>query len=140
VNDGTQGNAMTEIALAMAMGFFSVMVLTMMSMGVGLGEKRTVESVLLAPPARADSAAADSVGKDDLLIIYDKGRYLGRDLKPLARAKIAGVQRVILAVPAELTMAGAMKARRGLDARNLVVTTLDARWRRALEDKADAGR
>ena len=46
MNDGTQGNALTEIALAMAMGFFSVMVLTMMSMGVGLGEKRTIDTAL----------------------------------------------------------------------------------------------
>ena len=36
MTDATQGNAMTEIALAMAMGFFSVMVLTMMSMGAGI--------------------------------------------------------------------------------------------------------
>ena len=33
--DGSQGNAMTEIALALAMGFFSILVLTMVSMGAG---------------------------------------------------------------------------------------------------------
>jgi hypothetical protein len=36
MSSGTQENAMTEIALAMAMGFFSVMVLTAMSMGVSV--------------------------------------------------------------------------------------------------------
>ena len=62
MHDTTQGNAMTEIALAMAMGFFSVMVLTMMSMGVGLGQKRAMDTIILAPPA-PQSAAADSGAK-----------------------------------------------------------------------------
>ena len=33
MHDGSQGNAMTEIALALAMGFFSLLVPTMVSMG-----------------------------------------------------------------------------------------------------------
>ena len=126
---------MTEIALAMAMGFFSVMVLTMISMGVGLGQKRAMDTVILAPPAPQSAAAADTVEKGDLLVIYDGERYLNRTLRPLDRAAIARASRVILAVPPELSMAAAMKARRGLRAKNLVVTTLDHRWRRALEDR-----
>ena len=140
MHDGSQGNAMTEIALAMAMGFFSVMVLTMMSMGVGLGAKSSMESAVLAPPASSASAAADTVKADDLLVIFDRGRYLGRDLKPLAPGKVARAPRVILAVPPALSMAEAMKARRGVGTANLVVTTLDARWRQALKDKSNAGR
>ena len=130
---------MTEIALAMAMGFFSVMVLTMMSMGVGLGTTRAMDTVILAPPAPQSSAAADTVKKDDLLVIYDGQRYLSRTLRPLDRAAIVGAARVILAVPPDLSMAAAMKARQGLKAKNLVVTTLDRRWRRALKDR-DHGR
>jgi len=145
VHDGSQGNAMTEIALAMAMGFFSVMVLTMMSMGVGLGAKSSMESAVLAPPASSASPSADTVKADDLLVIFDRGRYLGRDLKPLDPAKIAGAARVILAVPPALSMAEAMKARGGVRSANLVVTTLDARWRQALKgqprkDASNAGR
>lgn len=135
MNDGTQGNAMTEIALAMAMGFFSVMVLTMMSMGVGLGEKRAIDTAILAPPASRSNAAADSVKKDDLLVIYDGGRYLGRTLRPLDKATIARATRVILAVSPDIPMAAAMKARQGLGVKNLVVTTLDRRWRQALKDR-----
>ena len=37
MHDGSQGNAMTKIALALAMGFFSILVLTMVSMGAGHG-------------------------------------------------------------------------------------------------------
>ncbi|TDI67119.1 MAG: hypothetical protein E2O90_03480 [Alphaproteobacteria bacterium] len=130
---------MTEIALAMAMGFFSVMVLTMISMGVGLGQKRAMDTIILAPPA-PQSAAADTVKKDDLLVIYDGGRYLGRTLRPLDTAAIARASRVILALPPDLSMAAAMKARQGIKAKNLVVTTLDRRWRRALEDRQNGRR
>ncbi len=130
---------MTEIALAMAMGFFSVMVLTMISMGVGLGQKRAMDTIILAPPAPR-STAADAVKKGDLLVIYDGERYLGRTLRPLDRAAIARASRVILAVPPGLSMAAAMKARQGIKAKNLVVTTLDSRWRRALEDRHDGRR
>ncbi|MBL6929462.1 MAG: hypothetical protein ISR44_09855 [Rhodospirillales bacterium] len=38
MEDTGYGNAMTEIALALAMAFFSIMVLTMISMGVGEGK------------------------------------------------------------------------------------------------------
>ncbi len=140
MTEATQGNAMTEIALAMAMGFFSVMVLTMMSMGVGMGENRAIETAILAPPAAPSSASADSVKKDDLLVIYHGGRYLGRDLRPLDGAVIGRAARVILAVPPELSMAAAMKARQGLAAKNLVVTTLDRRWRHALEERRNERR
>ena len=37
MHDGSQGNAMTEIARAPAMGFFSLLVLTMVSLGAGHG-------------------------------------------------------------------------------------------------------
>jgi len=134
VHDATQGNAMTEIALAMAMGFFAVMVLTMMSMGVGLGQKRAIDTAIFAAPA-PQSGAADTVKKEDLLVIYDGQRYLDRALRPLDRAAIARAARVILAVPPDLPMAAAMKARQGLKVKNLVVTTLDRRWRRALKDR-----
>ena len=116
------------------------MVLTMMSMGVGLGKKSSMESAVLAPPASSASAAVDTVKDDDLLVIFDRGRYLGRDLKPVSGAKLTGAARVVLAVPAELSMAEAMKARSGVGTANLVVTTLDARWRRALKEKSNAGR
>lgn len=140
VNDGTQGNAMTEIALAMAMGFFSVMVLTMMSMGVGLGQKQSIETAILAPPASQSSAATDTVKKDDLLVIYHRGRFLDRALRPLDRSAITRAARVVLAVPPDIPMTAAMKARGDLGVKNLVVTTLDRRWQKALEDRNNGRR
>ncbi len=133
MHDNTQGNAMTEIALAMAMGFFAIMVLTMMSMGVGVGKTKAIDTAMLAPPAARSGPATDSVKKDDLLVIFDGRRFLDRKLEPLDKAAIARATRVILALPPGLSMEAAMKARRELGTKNLVITTLDRRWRQALK-------
>lgn len=128
---------MTEIALAMAMGFFSVMILTAMSMGVGVGKRVDVITAMLAPPATA--GAADTLKDDDILVIYDGRRFLGRDLKPLDPATIDPTRRVVLAVAPDLSMSRAMTARQLLGAKRLVVTTLDADWRKALRRRNHGG-
>ncbi len=140
MTDARQGNAMTEIALAMAMGFFSVMILTAMSMGVGVGKRVDVITAMLAPPAGAGTAgAADTLKDDDILVIYDGRRFLGRDLKPLDPATIDRTRRIVLAVAPDLAMSRAMEARQRLGAKRLVVTTLDADWRKALQRRNHGG-
>ncbi|MEK9673064.1 MAG: hypothetical protein VW268_11270 [Rhodospirillaceae bacterium] len=48
--DGSHyGNAMTEIALVLAMAFFSLMVLTLVSMGAGSPQKSPVRADLPPP-------------------------------------------------------------------------------------------
>jgi hypothetical protein len=143
MSGGAQENAMTEIALAMAMGFFSVMVLTAMSMGVSVpASKEKSQSIISAViadsgPAPA-SGAVDKVTKQDVLVIFDGRRFFGRDLKPLDIATVDGKKRVVLAVTPDLSMAQAMGARRKIGAKNLVITTLDGNWRRALKEKKNA--
>lgn len=129
---------MTEIALAMAMGFFSVMILTAMSMGVGVGKRVDVITAMLAPPATT-AGAADTLKDDDILVIYDGRRFLGRDLKPLDPATIDRTRRIVLAVAPDLAMSRAMSARQRLGAKRLVITTLDADWRKALQRRNHGG-
>lgn len=128
---------MTEIALAMAMGFFSIMVLTMMSMGVGTAKiaGTAVASVVLAPVAAANDAAAVPLEDDDILVIYDGSRFYGRDLAALEPGRLDTSRRIILAVDPALSLAQAMQARRRFDTTRLVVTTLNADWRRALKER-----
>ena len=147
MSGGAQENAMTEIALAMAMGFFSVMVLTAMSMGVGVPAAKSVssspaQSMISAaiadsgpPPA---SGTIDKVTDDDVLIVYDGSRFFGRDLQPLDPANVDNTKRVVLAVTPDLSMAQAIDARRRIAASRLVITTLDGNWRRALKAKKNA--
>lgn len=98
-------NAMTEISLALAMGFFSVMALAMVSMGVPV-----------------------SAAKDDTLLIYLKGKFYDGNPKTVDPAGLTSPGRVILALEPNLTMTEALKARSRLKAQNLTITTLDRRW------------
>lgn len=145
MDGGAQENAMTEIALAMAMGFFSVMVLTAMSMGVAAQAPKTTAprittAAIAASAATPSPGAADRLSDDDVLIIHDGRQFLGRDLKPLDPARITRGRRVVLALTPDLTMAQAIAARRKIAAERLVITTLDAKWRHALRERTDARR
>lgn len=140
MDGGAQENAMTEIALAMAMGFFSVMVLTAMSMGVAAPKSRTaaapiVTAAVAASGAPSAAGAADRLADDDILVVYDGARFLGRDLRPLDPARIDRSRRIVLAVTPDLTMAQALAARQRIAAPKLVITTLDDRWRDALRER-----
>ena len=133
-----QESAMTEIALAMAMGFFSVMVLTAMSMGVGTLNAKAMSTALIADSEARSSAPADRLSDQDVLVVYDGKRLLGRNLAPIDPSKIDATKRVVLAVDPSLSMSEAMRARRLIASPRLVVTTLDADWRRALREPRHA--
>lgn len=133
MTDGSQNNAMTEIALALAMGFFSIMVLTMVSMGVeAKGDPKAVDTALLAP---ATSPNAAPVGDDDRLLIFHDGRFYDRDLNPADPAASTDGKRVVLALDPDLPMAKAMAARARVPTADLVITALDGRWKEALHDR-----
>ena len=132
------GNAMTEIALALAMGFFSIMVLTMVSMGAGRGEspevaERTVIAAALAPAsADADGAGRLKAQAKDVLVIYHRGRFYDRQLRIIDPAAEAFPGRVVLALDGTLNVGEALAARSRVGTPDLIVSTLDQRWMEAL--------
>jgi hypothetical protein len=138
-----QENAMTEIALALAMGFFSLMVLTLISMGAGAGEKRALDApavVAFAPSTGAPSAATESAGKNDLIVIFDGARFLDTSLAAIDAAAAArqaqqAGRRVVLALDPALSVQKAMEARERIGVPDLVVSSLDASWLAALRNK-----
>ena len=129
MEDSHQGNVMTEIALALAMGFFSLMVLTMISMGAGKSDNPAVAAAMLAPakPASAE-AATTAPSAEDMIVVYHDGRFFDRNLKPIDPSSIATTGRVLLALDPALPLAEAMTARTRINVENLVVSTLDDRW------------
>ncbi len=141
MHEGSQGNAMTEIALAMAMGFFSIMVLTILSMGVGSLETGKIAA---AAVARAESGATApgtiETGKDDYLVIFARGRFYDSRLKPIDPARVPTGRRVILAVEPDLPMTEALAARARVAVENLVVSTMDSRWQKAIAGVSHGGR
>ena len=134
---------MTEIALALAMGFFSLMVLTLISMGAGPGERPAPDTpvvVAIAPSTAAPSSATATPRKDDLFLIFDGARFLDTSLAaidPAAAAKKAqqAGRRVVLALDPALSVQQAMDARERVGVPDLVVSSLDARWLTALRSK-----
>jgi hypothetical protein len=136
--EGHYGNAMTEIALALAMAFFSVMVLAMVSMGASSSE--TVEAVKAATaetlqisPSKPSSSAQPVAAKSRIIVFY-QGQYLSDQLKPIALSSVNPDEEIILAIDPTLPLSGALDARAALTTQNITVTTLDQRWMRALEE------
>ena len=136
MQDGSQGNAMTEIALALAMGFFSILVLALMSMGAGVAPKAdaTNPALILKPAlAEAGTAEAPTASPDDQIVIYHRGRLLGPDLAPVELASLAPDRRVVLAFDPAVPLDEVMEIYARLARSDLVVSTLDARWLARLE-------
>ena len=134
--EGHYGNAMTEIALALAMAFFSVMVLAMVSMGAGSPAATTAAAsaeTLHVTPSRP-SSASQAVANDTRIVVFWQGRYLSDQLKPVTPDAISSDEKIILAIDPALPMAAAMDARSALETTNITVTVLDQRWMRALEE------
>ena len=146
------GNAMTEIALALAMAFFAIMILTMVSMG-GKGSAGAADRTDAAARSEANfppdglrllpsvkQAAAVQNGKDARvlephhLIIFSGGRFLDDKLQPLDATKMAAMSQPVLAVPPELSMAEVMAAKVRLAMPDLTVTTLNRHWLEAIKE------
>ena len=82
-----QENPMTEIALALAMGFFSLMVLTLISMGTGQSSETKIEplSFAMASATTTQKISADNSADQgkQILIIFDGKQFLDAKLRPL---------------------------------------------------------
>lgn len=129
MHDGSQGNAMTEIALALAMGFFSLLVLTMISMGAGHGSASpAVATLLKAVPAVAGNARSATLGPEDTIVVYHDGRFFDTELEPVEPGAIAAGGRVVLALDPGLSLSEVLRAQARIAAPDLVVSVLDERW------------
>ena len=140
MRDGSQNNAMAECALALAMAFFSIMVLTMVSMGAGIGSDRTGppltgERISIRPstPSEAPAIRREADDTDNILIHY-RGRFYDRTLAPLAPAAVRSQGRTILAIDPALSLVEAIAVRQRIANPDLIVTTLDERWLDALKE------
>jgi hypothetical protein len=135
MRDTSQNNAMAEIALALAMGFFSIMVLTMVSMGGGVAKETApaLDAGVAVRPS-APSTNGKSATKDTLLIHYE-GRFLDAALKPVDPAAVGAEGPLVLAVAPGLTFAAVLRARKRTAASDITVTTLDERWLATLKEK-----
>jgi len=139
MGDTHYGNAMTEIALALAMAFFSIMVLAMVSMSASTS--KDVSEAVVLPHIAARLAPAKSgtplsaqlkTQSTDFLLIYSGGQFYDRDLHSVDPQNISISGRVILALDPALAMGDALTARAQVKTDDLIITMLDLRWTRSL--------
>lgn len=127
---GTEpGSAVTEVALALAMAFFALMLLTMLSMGAG-APSTLPEGLAVRDSVPGGKNAA--VVEPHRLVIYHGGELLDSELKPFDVDRLTAVGPIVLAVPPGLSFTQVLEQRRRLSGAELSVTMLDERWLRRL--------
>lgn len=136
-------NAMTEIALALAMGFFAIMVLAIVSMGAGtptlnggaeIPAKSRILASALAPASSPDAAGTTEVSSKDRIVIFYGGRFYDDSLKTFLPENLGRGGRIILAVPPTLSISESLGVRAKVNKKDLIVTTLDGAWLERLKD------
>jgi len=143
MHNEAQSNALAEIGLALAMALFSIMILTLVSMGAGNAPSNSAQAAIpdavslralqqSKSPARPIAAKTAS---PDTIVIYYGGQYYDAKLQPITVASLAGKDDVVLAVDPKLSISDAVQAQKGISAEKLVVTTLNETWLKALQEK-----
>ena len=137
---GDSGNAMTEIALALAMAFFAIMILTMVSMGAGGQVKMTQvgsETTRLVPSRSTAVKHGTTLTKQiaaERIVIFAHDQFYDGQLQPITPAAVARIDQPVLAVPPDLTLGQVLAAKRRLPVPDITVTTLDPRWSSTLKE------
>jgi len=134
-----QDNAMTEIALALAMGFFSLMVLTLVSMGNGettKPSKTAFKTIDIAEKVQSSTSKAAPEIRDTFVVHYNQN-FFDRDGAPIdpASIKIAADGRLVLIVEPNLSLHAIMKALAAFRHDNVVVAEMDNAWSSAMKSQ-----
>ncbi len=136
---GASNNAMTEIALALVMAFFSIMVLALIFMSAGMMRvaptaSPPIEDALhLRDAVSAGEATGAKPVSRDGMVVYYAGRFYDGALAPLDPGSLGTGDRV-LAVPPELPLSDALSVKAKLPAGEVTVTTLDGAWLERLKE------
>ena len=128
--DSSYGNAMTEIALALAMAFFSIMVLTMVSMSATpekISKAQNQPTINLANSAPNNTQKPTAPTKRKLVIFWN-GQFMDQQLSPLELGSLKSSKKIVLSMPPNLPMADALAARAQLEGVDILVSVLDERW------------
>lgn len=140
-------SAMTEVALALAMGIFSIMVLTMISMGIGPAKPgaktenepvQNIEALVVSGSAGAGKGASN-LKQTDLIVIFHQGQFFNQQLKAITAQSVSQKansenQRIVLAIDPSAPLEKVLKARGSFSSNNLIVTQLDQDWINRLAD------
>ena len=141
MGDPSYGNAMTEVALALAMAFFSIMVLTTVSMSAAPRKiNLTVQKKEKMEVANSTKEKEIKTNPKKKLIIFWEGRFLDRDLKPLDLHTLEHGVPIVLAMSPDLKMSKVLSIRTQFASHKTLVSALDPIWLERLHSLDDRGR
>ena len=146
----SQNNALVEIALALAMAFFSIMVLAMVSMGVpdsSRQKKKVLENnffksgIKLYPSTqtrqKADQGSAHGELAKKNLIVYYQEKFFDVELHEIQANKLVELDIKAVAVDPSIPTSEAIKIREIFGSRPVVVTLLNKIWLQRLKEKTN---
>lgn len=128
-------SAMTEVALALAMAFFALMVLALTVMSTDFLEQAVSNQSVNKPEqetARAvenrNSGESASTESNNLtLIVYFQGQYFDQTLTPVSPG-FGSTDKVLLALPPDISLSESIAAKASLTSQDITLTVLDERW------------
>ena len=131
--------AMTEVALGLAMAFFAIMIISMVSMSVqrapmpsASGPAVQVSAPATEPGMEDVDGALSQSSANDFFIVYYQGKYLDAELNAVSPKSLPFADRYVLAIDPALSFQEVMKVRTEIVAANLVITELNSAWSQRL--------
>lgn len=137
----TDNNAMTEVALALAMAFFAIFILAAVSMSQPVNsdtsdriQEKIVHDVILQLEAESENVGERALEQEETLLIYHQGAFLNEQLKPFLPDNNMNVsRRYVIAVSPNLSMAEMIQIKKNKNMPNLAITLLNDEWQQRLE-------
>ena len=144
----SQSNALVEIALALAMAFFSIMVLAMVSMGVP-NKNSKINSDFTKPASNAmdirHSSSSHEANHGETsglevrpqeMIIYYKNKFFDANLREVSKEVVFSPTIKYLAVEPNIPAINAANIRKKFHSKTLVVTVLNENWLNELKERS----
>ncbi len=126
---GDSENPLTEVALALSMAFFSLMVLMLFAI------TNTPNSSNQQAVEVQTSAEAEAKKESPTYLIFYKGEYLNELLEPTNPAEQDPAKPLLLAVTPELDISSMMNAMQKITHPHPEVIILSQKWQQALNKK-----
>ncbi len=137
MNQDTTTQAMVEVALALAMAFFALMVLAMLSMSVQGSENNNSPDIVVTEqisPVAPDSTPSDS-NEDPVVLFYFQSQFFDDQGNVLTAQRIATHPAKVLAVAESMNMKEIFSVQQRINRPDLSITLMNNEWKTFLESQ-----
>lgn len=129
MEEQTQHQVMTEIALALAMVFFCVMVLALVSVGV----EAELDQPQLMKISEQKSKPQPNQAAEGVWVIWYEGQFYNHQLEKIDPTTLTEGP-IWLAVPSNLNLQQLLSAKQRIFSPDVSIALLDQRWLTRLEE------